>query len=106
MALGPIEMNVVVTRSQDISLFKQNEDNKAMLDQSNILQNVQKKAQDQNKLVTNADAVEYHEQRYDAKEKGNGSYQEDPNKNRKEKKKEDEDGIVTKKQTGGFDIRI
>ncbi len=105
MALGPIEMNVVVTRSQDISLFKQNEDNKPMLDQSNILQNVQKKAQDQNKQVTNADAVEYHEQRYDAKEKGNGSYQENPNKNKKDKKKE-EDGTVTVKQVGGFDMRI
>ena len=105
MALGPIEMTGMVTRSQDISLLKQNENNKPMLDQSHILQNVQKKAQDQNQQVTNADGVEYHEQRYDAKEKGNGSYQESPNKNKKEKKKE-EDGTVKIKQIGGFDMRI
>lgn len=104
MAIGPIEMTGMVTRSQDISLFKQSEDNKPMIDQSNILVNVQKKAQDQNKQVTNVDGPEYHEYRYDAKEKGNGSYQENPNKNKKEKEKED--GTVTVKQTGGFDIRI
>lgn len=104
MAIGPIEMTGIVTRSQDISLFKQNEDNKPMIDQSNILNNVQKKVQDQNQQVNQADNAEYHEYRYDAKEKGNGSYQDNKNKNKKDKKKTD--GIVTEKKTGGFDIRI
>ncbi len=104
MAIGPIEMTGMVTRSQDISLFKQNEDNKPMIDQSNILNNVQKKVQDQNQQVNQADGAEYLEYRYDAKEKGNGSYQNNRNKNKKEKKKSD--GIVTEKKTGGFDMRI
>lgn len=104
MALGPIEMNVVVTRSQDISLFKQNEDNKPMLDQGNILQNVQKKVQDQNQQVNQADNAEYHEYRYDAKEKGNGSYQDNRDRNKKDKKKSD--GTVKEKRSAGFDIRI
>lgn len=104
MAIGPIEMTGMVTRSQDISLFKQNEDNKPMIDQSNIQVNVQKKVQDQNQQVNQADNVEYHEYRYDAKEKGNGSYQENKERNKKEKKKSD--GTVTEKKTVGFDIRI
>lgn len=104
MAIGPIEMTGMVTRSQDISLFKQNEDNKPMIDQSNIQVNVQKKVQDQNQQVIQADNAEYHEYRYDAKEKGNGSYQDNRNKNKKDKKKTD--GIVTEKKTGGFDMRI
>lgn len=104
MAIGPIEMTGMVTRSQDISLFKQNEDNKPMIDQSNIQVSVQKKAQDQNQQVTQADNAEYHEYRYDAKEKGNGSYQDNRNKNKKNKK--EEDGKVVIKQTAGFDMRI
>ena len=104
MALGPIEMNVVVTRSQDISLFKQNEDNKPVIDQSNIQVNMQKKVQDQNQQVKQADNAEYHQYRYDAKEKGNGSYQENKNRNKKDKKKSD--GTVTEKRTASFDIRI
>ncbi len=104
MAIGPIEMTGMVTRSQDISLFKQNEDNKPMIDQSNSLVSVQKKAQDQNQQVNQADNAEYHEYRYDAKEKGNGSYQDNRNKNKKNKK--EEDGKVVVKQTTGFDMRI
>ena len=104
MAIGPIEMTGMITRSQDISLFKQNEDNKPMIDQSNIQVNVQKKVQDQNQQVNQADNAEYHEYRYDAKEKGNGSYQENKNRNKKDKKKED--GTVVLKQTTGFDMRI
>lgn len=49
MAIGPIELTGMVTRSQDISLYKQNEDNKPMVDQSNIQVNVQKKADEQTK---------------------------------------------------------
>lgn len=104
MAIGPIEMTGMVTRSQDISLFKQNEDNKPMIDQSNIQISVQKKAHDQNQQVNQADNAEYHEYRYDAKEKGNGSYQDNRNKNKKDKK--EEDGKVVIKQTAGFDMRI
>ncbi len=104
MAIGPIEMTGMVTRSQDISLFKQNEDNKPMIDQSNIQVSVQKKAHDQNQQVNQADNAEYHEYRYDAKEKGNGSYQDNRNKNKKDKK--EEDGKVVIKQTAGFDMRI
>ncbi len=104
MAIGPIEMTGMVTRSQDISLFKQNEDNKPMIDQSNIQVNVQKKVQDQNQQVNQADNAEYHEYRYDAKEKGNGSYQDNRKDNKKDKKKTD--GVVVEKRTSGFDIRI
>lgn len=104
MAIGPIEMTGMVTRSQDISLFKQNEDNKPMIDQSNIQVNVQKKVQDQNQQVNQADDVEYHQYRYDAKEKGNGSYQENKKQNKKDKKKSD--GTVIEKRPSGFDIRI
>lgn len=104
MAIGPIEMTGMVTRSQDISLFKQNEDNKPMIDQNNILVNVQKKAQEQNQQVNRADDAEYHEYKYDAKEKGNGSYQDNRKKEQKEKKKTD--GVVVEKRPSGFDIRI
>lgn len=103
MAIGPIELTGMVTRSQDISLFKQNEDNKPMIDQSNIQVNIQKKAQEQNHQVTNAEKSEYLENRFDAKEQGNGAYQQ--NRNKKKKDEKPEEGIF-KKATSGFDMRI
>ena len=65
---------------------------------------VNKKAQEQNKQVNHADDAEHHEYRYDAKEKGNGSYQDNRRRNKKEDKKED--GTFSRKKTSGFDIRI
>lgn len=104
MAIGPIELTGMVTRSQDISLYKQNEDNKPMVDQSNIQVNVQKKADEQTKQVRNADNADFHEYRYDAKEKGNGAYQDNRKKGKKDNKKED--GKVVVKQSSGFDMKI
>ena len=75
-----------------------------MIDQSNIYSNVQKKVQDQTKQVNNTEKSDYLEYRYDAKEKGNGTYQE---KQKNKKKNQDKkDGSVKMKQTSGFDMRI
>ncbi len=104
MAIGPIELTGMVTRSQDISLLKQNEDNKPILDQNHIQVNVQKKTDVQTKQVRNADNADYHEYRYDAKEKGNGSYQDNRKKDKNKNKKED--GKVVVKQSSGFDMKI
>lgn len=105
MAISPIEMNGMVTRSQDISTLKQNEDNKAMIHQGNIANTMVKKNQEKSEQVNVAEKTENNEYRYDAKEKGSGSYQ---SNNGRQKKKDDKesDGKVIMKQTGGFDMRV
>lgn len=104
MAINPIEVNGMLVRTQDLSAIKQNEDNRAILQQGNVANSVVKKMQEKHEQVVNAEKTEYNEYRYDAKEKGNGSYQ--GNRRKKENKEKEEDGKVVKKQPGGFDMRI
>lgn len=104
MALSPIEANGMISRSQDISIYKINEDNKGMLAQENIGVQVKKNVQEQSEQVKDAQRTEYNEYRYDAKEKGNGAYQQ--NKKKQKEKKTPVDGIVKERKQGGFDMRI
>lgn len=104
MAINPIEVNGMLVRTQDLSAIKQNEDNRAILQQGNVANSVVKKMQEKHEQVVNAEKTEYNEYRYDAKEKGNGSYQ--GNRRKKENKEKEEDGKIVKKQPGGFDMRI
>ncbi len=104
MAINPIEMNGMVSRSQDLSMLKHNEDNRAVLQQGNVANAVVKKSQEKREQVVNPEKTEYNEYRYDAKEQGNGTYRD--NRKDKKKKEKQEDGKVVKKQPGGFDMRI
>ena len=104
MAINPIEMNGMVSRSQDMSIIKQNEDARSVLQQGNVANAVVKKAQEKREQVVNPEKTEYNEYRYDAKEKGNGSY---PEQQKQKKKKEaQEDGKVVMKKPKGFDMRV
>ena len=87
MAINPIEMNGMVSRSQDMSILKQNEDARAVLQQGTVANAVVKKAQEKHEQVVNPEKTEYNEYRYDAKEKGNGSYPEEQKKKRKKKRR-------------------
>ena len=101
MAIGAIELTTI-SRSQDYTAIKHNEDNKGVLQQSQI--GVDKKQQiDHNtKQVLKKDDVSWQQKKFDAKDKGNGSYQGDGGK----KRQKDADGKVIAKGYTGFDIKI
>lgn len=110
MAFGSIEITTI-TRSQDYTTIKQNEDNKAMLDQNNIGQQVQKQTEKLTKEVNNSDNSDWYKKKPDAKEKGNGGYAGDGGKKRKQqageeqqKPKKLEQVIVKGRQS--FDIKV
>lgn len=101
MAFGSIELTTI-SRSQDYSTIKQNEDNRALVNQENGQVQVQKNENQRNREVHDSDDVEWHKEQPDAREKGNGEYSGDGGRNRKSKPK---DRVVVK-GGGGFDIRI
>lgn len=101
MAFSSIELTAV-TRSQDYTTVKHNEDNKGFVDQTNFSQQVQKNTQQQIRQVHDSDNAEWHQQNPDAKEKGRNEYQGDGGKRRKQ---ESADRVVVKGR-GGFDIKI
>ncbi len=105
MAIGSISLQGQVTRAQDFSTIKQNEDNKVMVDQGNFQSHFNKEVKQNLSRVHQSDDTENPNKKYDAKEKGNGQYSGDGGKNRK---KQENDGAV-KKQTKlqhSFDMRI
>ncbi|RKJ43550.1 hypothetical protein D7X25_25810 [bacterium 1XD42-8] len=105
MAISPLEMNGMITRTQDYSAMKHNENSKGAIDQNN-LQNQFTKTVDQHiKTVHNPDDAQYHQYGYDSKEKGNNEYTGDGGKNRK-KKKEKNEGKVIVKDKKSFDMKI
>ena len=96
MAFGAIELTTI-SRSQDYSSIKQNEDNKAALSQANGQIQVEKNENRKNREIHSSDNAQWHRDQHDARE-NNG----DGGAKREKQKKE---RVVVKGRTG-FDIRI
>lgn len=101
MAFGSIELTTI-SRAQDYSAIKQNEDYKGMLDQTNIGQQVQKNVEQRIHEVHQSDNADWHQKKPDAKEKGNNEYQGDGGKKRK--RQPQEQAVI--KERSQFDIKI
>lgn len=102
MAIGAIEFTTI-SRAQDFSTIKQNEDNKGMVDQSNFGMQVQKNTEQQTRQVQGGDETQWQEHRPDAKEKGNGQYEGDGGRRRK--KQQPMEKMVVKGRSS-FDVKI
>ena len=83
--------------------MKQNEDAKAMLDQSHLGQVAEKKEIHNAQEVVNAENTEFYNKNSDAREKGSNEYYGDGGKQRR---KQPKDRVIVKNQGGGFDFRI
>lgn len=101
MAFGAIELTTI-TRAQDYTTVKHNEDNKGFVDQTNFSQQVQRTTEQQIRQVHSSDDTDWHQNNPDAKEKGNNEYQGDGGRHRKQGKNE---RVVIKGHTG-FDMKI
>lgn len=101
MAFGSIELTTI-SRAQDYSAIKQNEDNKGLVDQTNIGQQVQRNVEQRTQEVHQSDNADWYQKKPDAKEKGNNAYYGDGGKKRKKQTTEPE----AAKARGGFDIKI
>lgn len=105
MAFSAIELTTI-TRSQEYTTIKQNEDNKGMVDQANIGQQVQKDTQQLTKEVHDSDNAEWYNKQADAKEKGSSEYAGDGGRKRKKQEKQERHEQVIIKGRQSFDIKI
>lgn len=105
MTISRVELQGQVTRAQDFTTIKHNEDNKVMVDQTNIQRQFDQNVDNRLRQVNQSDQAENQQKRFDAKEKGNGTYSGDGGKRRKKEEKE-EDGKVVLKGRGGFDVKV
>lgn len=110
MSITPIEIATMAPKSQETSLMKNAEVQKPNIDNMNANLQMENKVLQNGTQTVKAKHNETPEFRYDAKNKGNGSYS--PNHGKKEdenKKKSNDEKIEDKKQNGfngHFDIRI
>ena len=106
MAVGPVTLNGVIPRTQDMTTIKQQEDHKPVLDQHNIQTTMKTQGERQLKQVNHKDDANEHKKKYDAKEKGSNAYHGQQQK--KKRKQEENPGEKTqyRQYAGGFDMKI
>lgn len=110
MAIGQVELNQAMTRIQDYTTQKHNEDQRGEVQSSQAQEKFTKEIKQDIKQVvkTNQDEyqnrTQYQNKKFDAREKGSSQYTGDGG--RKRKKEEKPDGRVVPKTTSGFDVRI
>lgn len=105
MTISRVEIQGQVTRAQDFTTLKQNEDNKGLVDQSNFQRQFDRNVENKLNQVHQGERTENEGKRFDAKEKGNGSYSGDGGSKRKKEKKGN-DGKVILKGSFSFDVKI
>ena len=102
MAFGSIDI-VAMTRTQDFTTIKHNEDSKGPLMQTMAGEKVQKDTTRKVRQVNKKDETAWQNKKFDAKEKGSNSYQGDGGKGRRGGSQE---SLVRKGVTGGFDMKV
>lgn len=106
MVINPISVQGEITRAQDLTTIKHNQDNKGAVEQLGMLKQHENRVEDKAKQVQQQDNTANEGKRYDAKEKGNGRYAGDGGKGRKkEEEKKPADRVIVKGQSS-FDIKI
>lgn len=103
MTISRVELQGQITRAQDFTTIKHQEDSKGFVEQTNIHLKTEQKVEVKAHQVQKGDKAENKGKRFDAKDGGNGHYYGDGGSRRKkeeEKKKPSAEGY------GSFDIKI
>ena len=104
MAINPIEFHGTITRAQDMTTMKHNEDQKGMVKQSNFQVKMEQQVEQQMSKVRNSDNADKKKDQTDSKEKGNGQYAGDGGRNRKKSEAISEQDRIRRKGESHFDI--
>lgn len=102
--IRPVEVQGVIQRSQDVTQIKAHEDGKPQQQHSTIVMNQEKAAVENHETVVKQENADKKQEKYDAKEKGKGTYYKIKKKKKEGQSKDD--GIVIKKETSSFDMKI
>lgn len=105
MAVGPVTINGAIQRSQDMSMLKQQEDSRPLVEQQQIQAQLKTQESKLLKQVKHADDADQHKKKYDAKEKGSNEYKEQGNRKKKQQEK-NKNQVVFTQGSGHFDMKI
>lgn len=108
MSIRPIDFNGMIQSSTEAGTIRQHEEARPMVEQQSIAVAMDHEVQERMNQVEEANRTESGEDKMDAKDGGNGEYQ-DNRKNKKKKEQEkkiQQDRVIIKGQPKGFDITI
>ena len=83
MTISRVELQGQITRAQDFTAIKHQEDSRGFVEQANIHQKTEQKVEVKARQVQHGDKAENEGKRFDAKDSGNGHYYGDGGKKRK-----------------------
>lgn len=105
MTISRVELQGQITRAQDFTNIKHNEDTRGMVEQNQIARTESAAAELKFHHVNDSEHAENRQKKFDAKEEGSNQYQGDGGSNRK--KKDESDGkVILKTPQHGFDLKI
>ena len=102
LGVSPVEMNGMVSRTQDFSAIKQHDDAKPVIDQGNSQVQVEKNAEHKASTVQEGQRTETDSENAGG---GLGSYFGDGGQKRK-KKEQPKERVVVKHPGGGFNLTV
>lgn len=106
MAIGPIEIQGSISRTQDYAQIRHNEENKGFTEQTVISHNNHRETEAKLNTVRRGEDTSKEEGKYDAREKGNNEYHGDGGKDRNKKTVTTDGKVFVKGSSSSFDIKI
>lgn len=107
MSMRPVVISGMIQRTDDISILKQQQDNKPIVEQHNLQEQVVKREDDLRHIVLMPADSAKTDTRADARDEGKNKYF-FQKKGKKQKKEETlpVDRVIKKDSGGGFDLKI
>lgn len=103
MSIRPVDFGGMIQRTDDVGVIKHQEEQKPVVDQSNIMVSLSKEGEE--KLHQVQDRNHNEKLKNDSEGQGGGAGYQNSSKEKKQKK-EDQSKVVRKSFDGGFDIKI
>lgn len=104
MSIRPVDFGGMIQRTDDVGMIKHQQDQKAVVDQNNIMVTFSKEEETKLKQVQDPEARGKLKNNTEDKNGGSDGYQ--GSQGERKKKKENQSKVIQKSVSKGFDIKI
>ena len=104
MSIRPVDFGGMIQRTDDVGMIKHQQDQKAVVDQNNIMVTFSKEEETKLKQVQDPEARGKLKNNTEDKNGGSDGYQ--GSQGERKKKKENQSKVIQKSASKGFDIKI
>ena len=106
MQIGTVDYNLAMTRPQELTNIRQNEENKTNLDASVFQNVVDKKSEEKAVQVGRAEDTDTGQKQQDAADQGSNQYEGDGGARRREHQEIPVEGRVIRKKVPHFEMKV